>query len=88
MPRGQPTCSDNALASTVAVVAASQHIFYVQLGGVDGVPVTSGLAWSYSPPQSRSASGTRSRTRSRSGSRTRSRSGSRSASRSRSRKAK
>jgi hypothetical protein len=85
---GPAACGGNALASTVAVVAASQHVFYVQLGGVDGTPVTSGLAWSYAPPQLRSGSATRSRTRSRSGSRTRSRSGSRSGSRSRSRKAK
>ena len=87
-----PVCGSNALASTVAVVA-TQATYYVQLGGMDGAHVTSGLAWSYAAP-SRSGSGTRSpsrslspsRTRSLSPSRTRSRSGSRS--RSRSRKAK
>jgi hypothetical protein len=86
-----PACGGNSFASTVAV-AVAQHILYVQLGGVDGAPVTSGLGWSYAPPRSpapsASASRTRtaSRTRSRSGSRTRTRS--RTASRSRTRKAK
>jgi hypothetical protein len=78
-----PACGGNGLASTVTVTA-TQATYYVQLGGVNGVPVTSGLGWSYAAAASRSSSGTRSRTRSRSASRTRSRS----ASRSRSRKAK
>jgi hypothetical protein len=75
-------CGGNALASTVSV-KATQAVYYVQLGGMYGEPVTSGLQWSYAPP---SRSATTSRSGSRSASRTRSRS--RSASRSRSRKAK
>ena len=82
-----PACGSNGLASSVAVTV-TQPVVYIQLGGHAGEPVTSGLAWAYAAPASRSASGTHSRTRSRSGSRTRSRSGSRSGSRSRSRKAK
>ena len=82
-----PACGGNALASTVTV-AATQATYYVQLGGVNGAHVVSGLAWAYVAPATTSGSGSRSRTRSRSGSRTRSRSGSRSGSRSRSRKAK
>ena len=86
---GPAACGPNPLASSVSVVA-TQPTYYVQLGGMNGATVVSGLGWSYVAPAttSRSASGSRSRTRSRSGSRTRSRSGSRSASRSRSRKAK
>jgi hypothetical protein len=73
-------CAANARASTLAVTA-TQRVYYVQLGGFGGAPVTSGLAWAYAAAPSSSGSGTRSRTRSRSGSRTRSRSGSRSRSR-------
>ena len=80
-----PACGGNGLASTVAVTA-TQATYYVQLGGVNGAAVVSGLRWAYAAPGTRSASG--SRTRSRSASRSRSRSGSRSGSRSRSRKAK
>ena len=69
------------LASTVAVTA-TQPTYYVQLGGMNGGDVVSGLAWSYAGPASRSGSGSRSRSRSRT------RSGSRSATRSRSRKRK
>ena len=83
-----PACGGNAFASTVALVA-QQSNYYVQLGGVNGVDVVSGLGWAYAPPpvagsaskscsRSRSRSASVSRTRSRSGSRTRSRSGSRS----------
>ena len=75
-----PACGSNALASSVAIVA-TQLTYYVQLGGLNGAAVTSGLGWSYAV---RGASSSGSATRSR----TRSRSGSRSASRSRSRKAK
>ena len=71
----------NARASTVAVVV-TQPTYYVQLGGMNGGDVVSGLGWGYTPPASRSASGSRTRSRSRS------RSGSRSATRSRSRKRK
>jgi hypothetical protein len=81
-----PACGSNALAST-ASVTASQLVYFVQLGGLNGEDVTAGVAWSYAAPAaSRSASGTRSRSRSRSRSRTRSRSRSASASRSRKRK--
>ena len=80
-----PSCRANEYASTVTIVA-TQLTYYVQLGGLGGEPVVSGLGWSYAAAAS--ASGSRSRTRSRSGSRTRSRSASRSGSRSRSRKAK
>ena len=88
---GPAACGENGQASTV-VVTTSQATYYVQLGGVNGGHVVSGLAWAYAAPATTSRSGSRSRTRSRSGSRTRSRSGSRSGSRSwsrsRSRKAK
>ena len=76
-------CSANAFASTLAIVA-TQSTYYVQLGGYNGEPVLSGLAWSYAgAAPSKSASGTRSgsRSKSRSGSRSVSRSGSRSRSR-------
>ena len=77
-----PGCGANALASTVAIVA-TQPTYYVQLGGMNGEAVVSGLAWSYTGASSptRSGSGSRSRSRSASGSRSRSRSGSRSRSR-------
>jgi hypothetical protein len=80
-------CGANAFASSVSITA-TQTTYYVQLGGLGGAHVVSGLAWAYVAPVTRSGSGSRSRTRSRTGSRTRSRSGSRSGSRSRSRKAK
>ena len=84
---GPAACGGNPLASSVAITA-TQATYYMQLGGVNGAHVVSGLAWAYAAP----ATTTRSRTRSRSGSRTRSRSGSRSRSgirsSSRSRKAK
>jgi hypothetical protein len=80
-----PSCAPNPRASTVAVVA-TQPTYYVQLGGFNGAPVTSGLGWAYAPPSP--PPGSASATRSRSRSRTRSRSASRSASRSRSRKPK
>ena len=77
-----PACGGNAFASSAALVA-QQSNYFVQLGGVNGVDVVSGLGWAYAPPQvagsaSVSGSRSRSRTRSRSGSRTRSHSGSRS----------
>jgi hypothetical protein len=48
-----PSCGGNPLASTVAVVA-TQPVYYVQLGGMSGSPVVSGLGWSYAPPPSAS----------------------------------
>ena len=94
---GAAACGGNSLASTVAVVA-TQSSYFVQLGGVNGAHVTSGLAWSYALP-SRSPSGaaaTRSRTatptRTRTATKTRTRSAtktrSRTATPSRSKKAK
>ena len=84
-----PACGGNGLASSVSVLA-TQATYYLQLGGVNGAHIVSGLAWSYVAPvtTTRSGSGSRSRTRSRSGSCTRSGTRSRSGSRSRSRKAK
>jgi hypothetical protein len=82
-----PACGANGLASSVSVVV-TQPTYYVQLGGLGGSHIVSGLGWSYVAPVTRSGSGSRSRSRSRSGSRTRSRTRSRSRSRSRSRKAK
>jgi hypothetical protein len=64
----------NAFASTVVLPAVDQIMYYLQLGGVSGAPVTSGLAWAYTPPASASASGSRSRSRSRSATPSRSRS--------------
>ena len=78
-----PACAANPLASTVALVV-TQSNYFIQLGGVNGAEVVSGLGWAYAAPAptlSRSGSGSRSRTRSRSGSRTRSASGTRSRSR-------
>lgn len=67
-------CPGNPLASTVTLTA-TQRNYVIQLGGIDGSTVVSGLAWSYAAPsQSRSPSRTRSGTRTRSGSATRSRS--------------
>ncbi len=79
-------CGSNALASTVTVTA-TQPTHYVQVGGMNGELVVSGLAWSYAPASS-SPSRTRSRTGSRTRSRTSSRTSSRTRSQSRSRKAK
>ena len=82
---GSSACGSNALAAALTVTA-TQQVYYVQLGGFAGAPVTSGLAWSYAPPpqtRSGSATGSRSRTRSRSRSRTRSASATRSRSRKR-----
>ena len=87
---GTGACGANAFASSVAVTA-TQSTYYVQLGGYNGAPVVSGLAWSYAVAGgsgSGSGSGTRSRSRSRTRSRSGSRTSSRSGSRSRSRKAK
>lgn len=73
-PPGSPGCGVNALASKVVLPGADQRTYFVQLGGLNGEDVTSGLAWAYTPP-SASPSGTRtgSRTRSVSASRSRSR---------------
>ena len=79
-----PDCGGNAFASTVALVA-TQSNYFIQLGGVNGRAITSGLQWTYAAS---SASGTSSRTRTRSATGTRSRTGSRTRSRSRSRKPK
>ena len=67
-----PSCGGNPLASTVAVVA-TQPVYYVQLGGMSGSPVVSGLGWSYAPPPSASGTRSRSKTPSRSATRSRSR---------------
>ena len=64
----------NAFASTVSVTRVDQIIYYLQLGGVSGEHVTSGLAWVYTPPASASGSGSRSRSGSRSATPSRSRS--------------
>ena len=86
-------CGSNAFASTVMITVA-QPTYYVQLGGMGGAPVTSGLGWSYAPPSSLTPSGSRSHSGSRSRSvsgtvtATHSRTRSHSASRSRSPKAK
>ena len=87
---GAAACGSNGLASTVAI-AATQLTYYVPLGGLNGAPVVSGLAWSYAAggaPRSGTRSGTRSRTASRTRSRSASATRSRSGTRSRSRKAK
>ena len=80
---GTATCRGNPFASSVSIVA-TQLTYYVQLGGLNGAHVMSGLSWSYAGVSSWSSSESRSRSRSQSGRR----SGSRSGSRSRSRKAK
>jgi len=70
-------CASNGGASAVSLTAA-QRTYYVQVGGVNGAPVVSGLAWSYAPPRAtRSGSPTPPPSRSRSASRSRSRSRSR-----------
>jgi hypothetical protein len=86
-------CAGNAFASTVTLVAMQSN-YYVQLGGVNGLDVVSGLGWAYvplppvaSPSVSRSRSASASRTRSRSASASLARSRSASASRTRSRSA-
>ena len=81
-----PSCASNALASRVAITA-TQSSYFLQLGGVNGEGVISGLKWVYVPP---TASATASRTPSRSPSRqvSRSKTGSVSGTRSRTRKGK
>jgi hypothetical protein len=71
-----PPCAANALASTLKITAAQRN-YFLQLGGVNGRDVASGLAWAYAAPPA-SPSGSRSRSRTRSRSRPASRSGSRS----------
>jgi hypothetical protein len=68
----EQVCGGNALASTLTLTT-TQSTYYIQLGGYAGVPVVSGLGWSYAPPlpsatssrtaRSRSATATSSRTR-------------------------
>ncbi len=93
-----PVCAGNALASTIAVVV-TQATYYVQLGGVHGEDVVSGLGWRYSAPTSPPTgtstarpspkrTRTRGTSRSRSAMATPSKSGSRTVTRSRSRKRK
>ena len=83
-----PACSSNGFASTVAFLV-TQSNYFIQLGGVNGGDVVSGLGWTYMlPPRSRSASTSIRSSYSRSHQISRTRSTSRSASRSRSRKAK
>ena len=71
-----PACASNPLASTVSLTA-TQRTYYIQLGGVDGAAVQSGLRWSYAAAATKSATATRtasgSRSRSRSATRSRSR---------------
>ena len=80
-----PACGANVRASTVAVVA-TQSSYFVQLGGMSGAHVTSGLGWSYALP-SRSPSGTATRSRTATPTRTRSASRTRTATKTRSRTA-
>ena len=56
-----PACPSNSLASTL-VITASQSNYFIQLGGVNGEAIVSGLSWAYALPSSTS-SPTRSRTR-------------------------
>ena len=88
---GADWCGSNARAAAVSVTA-TQQVYFIQLGGFAGAPVTSGLQWRYAPPASRSGSATGSRTHSRSRTRSRTRTSTRtrsaSATRSRSRKPK
>jgi hypothetical protein len=81
-----PPCGANGLASTLKITAAQRN-YFLQLGGVNGRDVVSGLAWAYTPPPA-SPSGSRSPSRSRTTTRTRSRTASRSGSRSHTRKPK
>jgi hypothetical protein len=59
----EPSCAANGLASTVTLTA-TQSNYFVQVGGVNGNTVVSGLAWSYALA-SPSATATRTRTRTR-----------------------
>ena len=68
-------CSSNRLASTITLTA-TQRTYFIQLGGVDGRAVVSGLQWSYaaatkSATSTRTASSSKSRSRSMTRSRTR-----------------
>jgi hypothetical protein len=81
-----PPCASNGLASTLKI-AASQRSYFLQVGGVNGRDVTTGLSWVYAAPPA-SASRTRTPSRSRTRSRSRSRSASRTGTRSRTRKPK
>ena len=80
------SCSGNALASTVTLTA-TQRNYFVQLGGIDGTSIVSGVVWNYTA-QSPSPSSTRSRTSNKRRSPSASRLRSPSTSRSRSRKPK
>jgi hypothetical protein len=81
-----PPCGANGLASTLKITAAQRN-YFLQLGGVNGRDVASGLAWAYAAPPA-TPSGSRTATRSRTRTRSRSRSATRSGSRSRTRKPK
>jgi hypothetical protein len=52
-------CDGNPLASTLVLRGVPARSLYVQVGGVSGAPVVSGLRWAYSPPPSRSATASR-----------------------------
>jgi len=90
-------CASNAGASTVSITTTSR-VYFVQVGGYTGSRVTTGLSWSYSPPQptpsstrspivlpSRTGSPTRTKTRSRTRTATGTRTRSRTATRTRTR---
>jgi len=65
------SCSANPRASTTVTTLTSTRVIFVQLGGYNGVDITSGLSWLYVPP-SFSATSTRSRTKTATRTRTRS----------------
>lgn len=93
-------CAANPRASSIIVPGVLSRTLHIQIGGYGGAPIVSGLAWSYAPVASRSAtapvtrrttdtrSATRSRTRPRTASSSGTRTGSAMGSRSRTRKAK
>ena len=55
------TCSSNPLASRISLTA-TQRTYFIQVGGVNGLPITAGLQWVYAAP-SATPSGTHTRTR-------------------------
>ena len=57
------SCAGNPTASTVRLTSISSRVFFVQVGGYLGAPVTTGLAWNYSLP-SPTATSSKSATRS------------------------
>lgn len=67
------SCPSNARASKIVATLSSSRIVFVQVGGYNGVDITSGLSWTYLP---RSPSKTATRSPSKSATRSRSRSAS------------